>query len=171
MIKPSKIRAAYKQVEKENLRFRSYLKRTADPDELDQRFHDLHKELFSGYDCAACRNCCRKYAIDLDPLETERAAEYLNLSKEDFVRLFAEDAGSKSHKTQISGPPCVLLREGGICLIEGARPIDCREFPYTSRSEMITRLRGVMEYAEICPVAYEIVERLKRIYGYPGSLR
>jgi len=43
MIKPSEIRAASNKVEKENMQFRSYLKRTADSDELDQRFHDLHE--------------------------------------------------------------------------------------------------------------------------------
>ena len=47
--------------EKENYRFRTYLKMHADPDELDAQFKELHQVLFSEYDCSKCRNCCKKY--------------------------------------------------------------------------------------------------------------
>ena len=171
MIKPSEIRAASNKVEKENMQFRSYLKRTADSDELDQRFHDLHEELFSGYDCSECRNCCRDYTSSFSPPELEKAAECLKMSIKDFSKCFIDNGGTKSYDLLAAGPPCVFLRDGGKCLIEGARPIDCCEFPYTNKSEMITRLRGIMEYAAVCPVVFEVIERLKRIYGYTGSLR
>ena len=59
MIEPSKIKETAKRYEDENLQFRSFLKNRADYDELDKQFLDLHNELFAGYDCCKCANCCR----------------------------------------------------------------------------------------------------------------
>lgn len=58
MIKPSKIKAEFEKVEKENYKFRAYLKNHADIDELDEQFLDLHNELFKSYDYSKCRNGC-----------------------------------------------------------------------------------------------------------------
>ena len=57
MILPSEVVEAAKRKEKENMRFRSYLKRVADADVLDQQFMVLHREIFPQYNCAKCRNC------------------------------------------------------------------------------------------------------------------
>ena len=65
MISPKKISAAAAKREDENLRFRTFLKNHADPDELDRQFLALHKELFAGYDCCRCGNCCRAYSTTL----------------------------------------------------------------------------------------------------------
>ena len=45
MIQPDKVRAEAKKKEKENFKFRSYLKVHADETELDRQFLRLHKEL------------------------------------------------------------------------------------------------------------------------------
>ena len=45
MIQPDKIQAEARKKEKENLKFRTYLKNHADEDELDRQFLRLHKEL------------------------------------------------------------------------------------------------------------------------------
>ena len=49
MISPNKVFAAATKRENENLRFRTFLKKHADPDELDRQFLALHKELFAGF--------------------------------------------------------------------------------------------------------------------------
>ena len=46
MLPARKIHFEAKKKEKENLRFRSFLKCNADEEELDQQFLQLHKELF-----------------------------------------------------------------------------------------------------------------------------
>lgn len=47
MISPKDVSAAAAKREDENLRFRTFLKNHADPDELDQQFLALHQELFA----------------------------------------------------------------------------------------------------------------------------
>ena len=51
MISPENVYIEAKKLENENLRFRTFLKIHADPDELNRQFLELHKELFTGYDC------------------------------------------------------------------------------------------------------------------------
>ena len=58
MIAPRKIKFEAKKKRNENYEFRIFLKGNADARELDEQFHRLHKELFAGYDCSRCRNCC-----------------------------------------------------------------------------------------------------------------
>lgn len=63
MIQPDKIQAEARKKEKENLKFRTYLKNHADEDELDRQFLRLHKELFADYDCSKYRNCYKMYRV------------------------------------------------------------------------------------------------------------
>ncbi len=58
MLSPKEVRAIAKRKEKENLRFRTFLKNRVNPDDLDRKFHALHKELFADYDCCQCGNFC-----------------------------------------------------------------------------------------------------------------
>lgn len=71
----------------------------ADEEEIDEQFLKLHNELFEGYDCNYCGNCCKKY-------------------------------------------------------------------PYTNQPERLWSLYSVLEAVEVCPVAFEIFERLKSEYGF-----
>lgn len=66
MIKPSQVKEAFKKVENENYKFRTYLKKYADIDELDKQFLKLHNELFVNYDCSKCRNCCINIAENMN---------------------------------------------------------------------------------------------------------
>jgi len=51
MLPARKIHFEAKKKEKENLRFRSFLKCNADEKELDQQFLQLHKEFILNYIC------------------------------------------------------------------------------------------------------------------------
>jgi hypothetical protein len=46
VIEPTKIKEEFEKVERENYKFRTYLKNHADSDELDEKFLELHNELF-----------------------------------------------------------------------------------------------------------------------------
>jgi len=93
MIEPVNVTAAAKRKETENLKFRSYLKNRADPDELDRQFLELHNELFAGYDCCQCANCCRAYNAVIQEDEVDSISAFLGLSRHDFcTRYIVESA-------------------------------------------------------------------------------
>lgn len=95
MIAPYAVPAA-KSLEKENLRFRTFIKNCADPDELDRQFAELHKELFSQYDCKQCRNCCRAFSVELERNEIEALSDFFQLSAWEF---------SNGYLAEVNGQP------------------------------------------------------------------
>jgi len=86
MIEPSKVGAAARRRVDENLKFRAFLKNNADPDELDRQFLSLHNELFAGYDCCQCNNCCREYSTALLNDEVDSISAFLGLPSRDFEK-------------------------------------------------------------------------------------
>ena len=164
MIEPSKVEEAFKRVEKENYDFRVYLKRHADINELDEQFHQLHKELFSGYDCSKCRNCCKEYSASFEEDELETVAAFLEMTKEDFLGRYIKE--SIPGEYQLNVRPCCFLKENGECQIEACKPASCRDYPFTDRSERLFSLLNIVASSEVCPVVFEMLERLKQIYGF-----
>ena len=164
MLDPARIQMAAQDYQDENQRFRRFLKSRADPDELDRHFSDLHKELFAGYDCCQCANCCREYSVSLEDDEAAPIATFLGLATDDFIsKYLTPSAGGYEIKA-----PCAFLGVDGKCGIQECKPAECREFPYTDKPDRIISLLGVMSFAETCPVVFEIVQRLKEIYRFRG---
>ncbi len=162
MIAPSAVHAAAKRMENENLKFRAFLKNHADAGELDRQFLKLHHELFSGYDCCKCNNCCRAYRTVLTEDEIDSIAALIGVARQEFV---------KQHLVQGSGgyelkAPCPFLEADGKCRIQERKPAECKGFPYTDQPERMESLLGVIAFAEKCPVVFEIIERLKVIYRF-----
>ena len=62
--------------------------------------------------------------------------------------------------------PCDFLQKDGSCMLGECMPESCQNFPYTNQPDRIESLLGMLEFVEVCPVAYEIFERLKKIYGF-----
>ena len=90
LISPDEVKAKAKSKENENYAFRTYLKMHADPLKLDEQFRKLHEELFSGYDCSQCRNCCKMYCGMIPQEDIEKAAGQFSMSGKDFVERFLE---------------------------------------------------------------------------------
>jgi|LSQX01.1.fsa_nt_gb Fe-S-cluster containining protein len=162
MIEPSQINVVAKKYENENVRFRTFLKCHADCDELDRQFLELHNELFAEYDCAKCRNCCQAFSTGLTESEIDNISAFLGSSKEDFI---------EKHLVQsIEGyeikAPCCFLKSDGVCQIQECRPESCSEFPHTNKPERLWSLLGILSFAEVCPVVFEILQRLKKIYRF-----
>ena len=165
MIKPQEVAKYAKQKEKENVRFRSYLKCHAEEEKLDGQFLRLHKELFDGYDCSQCRNCCKAYYGAIPAGDLEKTAAGLNLSKEQLVASFLDrDEASGNYITK--HVPCDFLKEDGSCMLGENCPDDCRNYPYTDQPNRLGSLYGMLDAVEVCPVAYEIWERLKQEYRF-----
>ena len=62
--------------------------------------------------------------------------------------------------------PCDFLQPDGNCLLGERRPRSCKEYPYTNKRDRIGSLLSMLENAEVCPVVYEIIERLKQDPDY-----
>lgn len=165
MIPPRKVRFEAKKKERENLRFRTYLKGHADETELDKQFAELHRELFDQYDCSRCRNCCKAYHAELRNEEVVTASEYLQVDQEQFVSDYLE--WKEPEQKYISkNKPCDFLQTDDRCMLDGCKPSSCEQYPYTNQPERIYSLYGVLEEVGVCPVVYEIWERLKVLYKF-----
>lgn len=165
MLNPDQVQQEAKKKENENIRFRSYLKNHADVKKLDQDFARLHKELFSGYDCSKCRNCCKMYNGSIPEEDLEQDAALLGITKEQFIDFFLEK-GKKDGVYATKHMPCDFLEEDGSCKLGECRPDNCKKYPYTDQPDRLWSLYSVLEAVEVCPVAFEIFERLKREYGF-----
>ena len=162
MISPNNVQAAAAKRKDENLRFRTYLKIHADPDELDRQFLALHKELFTGYDCCRCGNCCRIYSTTLTEEEIVNISIYLGLTRQKFP----EDHLIRGMDGLELPAPCRFLNADGKCRLQDCKPEECKGFPYTDRPHRLESLYSVLSAAEICPVVFEILERLKELYHF-----
>ncbi|MCL4514471.1 MAG: YkgJ family cysteine cluster protein [Firmicutes bacterium] len=65
----------------------------------------------------------------------------------------------------INSRPCPFLTEQG-CSTYYSRPKACREYPFTDKKETVSRLVNLVENCEVCPVVFEIFEKLKKIYKW-----
>ena len=90
MIAPKDVSAAAAKREDENLRFRTFLKIHADPEELDQQFSELHRELFARYDCCQCGNCCRAYSTTLSEEEIVNISACLGMTRQKFLEDYSD---------------------------------------------------------------------------------
>ena len=146
-------------------KFRTFLKCNADEKELDEQFVKLHDELFAQYDCNRCRNCCKMYHGSIPEEDVEKDARYLGIAATDFAEQYllgkdSEGNYKKKHK------PCDFLMEDGSCKLGDCKPESCKKYPYTNQPERLRSLYSVLDTVAVCPVAFEIYERLKKEYGF-----
>ncbi len=168
MLHPDNVYQEAKRKEDENYKFRTYLKMHADEMELDRQFQRLHRELFADYDCSQCRNCCKQYYGIIPEEDIEKDAAHLGISTEQFIDFFLkkERVGLDYHTKH---KPCDFLLEDGSCKLGDCKPDDCKNYPYTDQPEQLWSLLSVLEAVEVCPVAFEIYERLKEEYRFRGK--
>ena len=169
MLSPRKLPFYAKKNEAGNYRFRSWLKSHADPEDLDQRFLRLHKELFADYDCSRCRNCCNHYYGAVPGCDIERDAAALGMSEIDFRTKYLRDQIDEGEQAYLTkNRPCDFLQEDGSCLLGDHKPGNCKMYPFTDQPDRMGSLLSFLDTISICPVAYEIWEQLKKEYGFRG---
>ena len=157
MFSPKYIVKRAKSKENQNLRFRSWLKWHVSEKELDEAFRELHEEI------GVLDNVhIAEMLTTVEPSEMERIAEALGITVEELKEKYL------LHENDIDTfpAPCPMLQEDGTCRIQDVKPEECCAFPYTDRPDRMHSLYAVMEYAGMCPVVYEIVERLKLRYQF-----
>ena len=164
MVSPNEVAAMAAKKEKENYAFRTYLKSHADPNKLDRQFLKLHRELFAKYDCNACRNCCKQYCGNLSEEDLPGCAELFGMTPEEFKAKYLRESEDGTYNA--IHKPCDFLQEDGSCMLGDQKPDSCADFPYTARPDRIGSLYSIIEFAAVCPVLYEMLERLKKEYGF-----
>ena len=165
MLPPRKVQFEAKKRGNENLRFRTFLKCNADEEELDRQFKELHDELFATYDCNRCRNCCKMYYGEIPEQDLQQDADYLGIKVEEFRNKYLEKE-LRDGNYQTKHMPCDFLSTEGSCVLGECRPDSCKKFPYTDQPDRLHSLYSVLDVIEVCPVAFEIFERLKKEYSF-----
>lgn len=159
MLQPDKLKKTFGKVEEENWMLRAFLK-NQNPDEVDRIVNDMHRKLFDGFDCIACSNCCKTIVPIVEENEIGAISLKLGLTCDEFKSRYLEKA---REDFIINKKPCPFLGKKG-CSIYECRPQNCREYPYTDKDEIWTRLINLVENCAVCPVVFEIFERLKKYY-------
>ncbi len=154
IISPVILKRIAENREEENYEFRAFLK-NQDDKEVDRLVHRYHKELYSEEFCKSCMNCCREYSVELDDEEQKAAAELLKISVEELNEKYLSNDGASS--------TCSFFKDNK-CLIEEAKPGNCIEYPYTQKEGFVFRLLSIVENYSVCPLVFEIYERLKEHY-------
>jgi Fe-S-cluster containining protein len=161
-----RIKRLGKEKEIENIEFRAFLK-GKEPDEVDKVVHRLHDEIVARIDCTECGNCCFFLKPSLTDMEIERLAGIDNISPAEFEERFVEI--EKFDRTKyLKEAPCKYLQDKK-CTIYSQRPEECRSYPHTHLDGFVFRLFGVIENYEICPIAFNLYEQLKKEMDYRYS--
>ena len=146
--------------EDQNWRFRSFLKGVdLDIEELDAIVHRHYEAVSSQIDCCACGNCCREMLPVLLTSDVARLAVGLNLSEAQTIDRFLVSEDQKETLT-FNKKPCPLL-SGNRCTAYASRPDDCRSFPHLNKEGFVFRLIQAVENYSICPIVFNVFERLK----------
>jgi len=159
MHKPEKMKKEFSKVEDENWTFRAFLKGT-EPDDLDKLVNELHSTLFKEVDCRSCQSCCKSIVPAISNKDIARLSQKLGMTFDAFKAKYLVKSEAE---WVINSKPCPFLTAEG-CSVYDARPVACREYPYTDKKETVCRLYNLVSNCEVCPVVFEIFEKLKGIY-------
>lgn len=151
--------------EQENLAFRSFVKN--DLELSDRRFNAVVQEtteqVWSHIDCRTCANCCKTQQPVFSRPEAQRIATYMGMTLQDLVAHYlTSDADVGKYITQQR--PCPFL-ENNLCTIYTVRPAVCKNYPHLHRNQR-SRLWQLLDNASVCPIVYNVLERLKTQVGF-----
>ena len=152
--------AEEKQVE--NDLFRNFLKQQNN-DAIDLLVHSFTETITPQIDCTQCGNCCKSLMINITKEETIQLSNHLQISETQLIDQYIEQ--SEQGQMVINTIPCHFLK-GTTCSIYEHRFTECREFPHLHKPNFTGRLFGTMQYYEICPIIFNVVEKLKEAIYY-----
>ena len=149
--------------EKENLRFRQFLKQSdLESDDIDRRVCEITAHVWAGIDCTTCANCCREMKPTFSEEDVSRVVRRLGMDRQQFINTYlqkTEPGESKPWETRIT--PCPFLK-GNLCSIYEDRPGDCSDYPHLFKPGFVSRAWGTIARTFTCPIAYEVMEELKK---------
>lgn len=154
-----------KRWEDKNWRFRSFLK-MQDPDKIDEIVAGIYEKVLEGVDCTECGNCCIELETCFNGDEIDRMTTALGIDKQKFIKESTkpDEFGAKD-KFYLNSKPCKFLKDKK-CTIYELRPEECSSYPYLHKEGFTSRLFGVMQNYELCPIVYNVYEMLKQRFNY-----
>ena len=162
------IRALAKAKEDENWDFRQFIKIHCDlePAEMDRQVAEVTRSVWAGIDCTTCANCCKEVKPTFSDEDVSRLSRRLGLTAEQFVDSYLERTEEHTENPwQTRTTPCPFL-ENNRCGVYDDRPDDCRGYPYLYEDAFVSRTMGMIGRTSTCPIVYEVLEQLKRKWGF-----
>lgn len=159
----SELAAVVKKDQEDNEQFVKYIKRKKHPN-IDNLAHQLNDEATEKIDCLACGNCCKTLGPRLNNRDIEAMAKLERMKVDQFMAEYARRDldGGYTFKTM----PCRFLDDNNNCLIYEKRPKACADYPHTDNKKMVQLLPLTLKNASYCPIAYLVLEGLKKNYDY-----
>ena len=166
------IRALAERKEEENWKFRQFVKFGCklNEEEMDRQVWEATKRVWAEIDCTACANCCREVRPTFSEEEVSRLAARLETTPQQFVDTYLEPNGVGDNPWKTRTRPCPFLKDNR-CSVYEDRPADCKGYPYLYEPEFSSRTMGMISRAFICPIVYEVIEELKRSWGFARRKR
>jgi len=150
-----------KEVEKESKKYFQRLKKRT-PKTLDLTMRELHDKEFAKTDCLACANCCKTSSPIFTEKDIRRISKHFRMKEYHFINQFLKRDTDDFYV--LKSVPCHFLDlSDNTCSIYDVRPKACSEYPHTNRKKFIQITDLTIKNTEICPAAYNIVERLKEV--------
>ena len=164
---PREVAKLAREQEDANWRFRTFLKGIdLEPEEVDAIVHKHYEEISARIDCRECGNCCRVSQPVLNEDDVTKLAIGLSVTRETLTKRFL--AKDKDGDIVFNKLPCPLLK-GNLCSAYEFRPDVCRSFPHLHKDEFIFRLMGIIHNCSVCPIVFNVYERLKDELWHPSD--
>lgn len=157
-----RIQALAEERDDENWEFRTYLK-GKDGNQIDKRVHRLFEEVAAQIDCTACGNCCAVMWPTVTKADVERLASRFSMSPDAFEAEHVCEMEKDS--LALIGQPCHFLKDKR-CTVYSDRPEVCRSYPHLHKPDFVFRLMGVVSNYGVCPIVFNVYERLKDELGW-----
>ncbi len=151
-----KIEELGKLREDENFEFRAFLK-GQNSNKVDKIVHRLNTEITEQIDCTACGNCCIQFRLCVSDKDIEKLAQRLNTTSQQIKLDYIQ---TDQYEQYFKNIPCGFLKDKR-CTVYDDRPKECRAFPYLHKKEFTSRLFGVIDNYSVCPIVFNVYEKLK----------
>ena len=160
MLKPqlNELGKLAKDKHNENKKYFDKLKKKV-PKNLDYVMQDLHDAEFKKTDCLECANCCKTTGPLFTSADIERISKHFKQKPQQFIEQYLRI--DEDNDYVLKSVPCTFLEVDNKCFIYEVRPKACREFPHTDRKKFQQISNLTLKNVEICPAAYNIVEKMK----------
>jgi Fe-S-cluster containining protein len=156
-----RIEALAEERKAENWEFRAFLKALDLPSaDLDQLVQQIAAEVSPQIDCTQCANCCKQKQHILDEADISNFTISLKMDAPDFQAIYLAPEEVAPAKYRFDCLPCPFLQDN-LCTNYAHRPQDCQSFPHLHKAGFIYYLWSVIENYGICPIVFNVYERLK----------
>lgn len=155
-----------KEKEAENKKFFKRLKKKV-PKNLDIKMQELHDKEFEQTDCMTCANCCKTTSPIFTNKDVDRIAKHFRMPVQKFTETYLQM--DEDDWFVLKSSPCTFLGDDNSCMIYDVRPKACSEYPHTNRRNFHKIDQLTMKNIEICPAAFNIVEKMKVVFAEKGG--